>query len=136
MLASDITRMCQRSPIARDYDPETGRWTSKDPVRFDADGTNLYVYVDDNPTSIIDPFGESPAPAPPCQPPPPDPPTPPQPCDPTVQSCPDSWAPDKKCKSCLCERAGGGGTFPMGKNVPESKCMKNCADQNATHICK
>ena len=31
---------------ARDYDPEIGRWTNKDPIRFDGDGTNLYGYVD------------------------------------------------------------------------------------------
>jgi RHS repeat-associated protein len=30
---------------ARDYDPETGRWTSKDPIRFDGGQTNLYVYA-------------------------------------------------------------------------------------------
>lgn len=31
---------------ARDYDPETGRWTSKDPIRFNGDGVNLFGYVD------------------------------------------------------------------------------------------
>ena len=30
---------------ARDYDPQTGRWTTKDPIRFEGDGTNLYGYV-------------------------------------------------------------------------------------------
>ena len=27
---------------ARDYDAETGRWTAKDPIRFDGADTNLY----------------------------------------------------------------------------------------------
>jgi RHS repeat-associated protein len=30
---------------ARDYDAEVGRWTAKDPVGFEGDGSNLYVYV-------------------------------------------------------------------------------------------
>nr|WP_249218388.1 RHS repeat-associated core domain-containing protein [Nitrospina sp. Nb-3] len=31
---------------ARDYDPETGRWTIKDPIRFEGGDSNLYGYVD------------------------------------------------------------------------------------------
>lgn len=31
---------------ARDYDPETGRWTSKDPIRFDASAPNLLGHAD------------------------------------------------------------------------------------------
>jgi hypothetical protein len=119
--------------VARDCDPETGRWTSKDPLRFVASGTNFYVYVEGEPTNIIDPSGEDPAPAPPCQPPNPPPPTPPQPCDPTIQSCPDSWGPDKKCKSCLCVRADGS-KFPM-KSKYESQCSKRCSDQGANYEC-
>lgn len=42
---------------ARDYDPEIGRWTIKDPVRFDGDGTNLYSYVLNDPINFFDPFG-------------------------------------------------------------------------------
>lgn len=30
---------------ARDYDPEVGRWTSKDPILFDGGSPNLYSYV-------------------------------------------------------------------------------------------
>ncbi|MCM2352177.1 MAG: RHS repeat-associated core domain-containing protein [Pseudobdellovibrio sp.] len=44
---------------ARDYDPTIGRWTTKDPVEFDSGDTNLYAYVSGNPTSMIDPDGES-----------------------------------------------------------------------------
>jgi len=42
---------------ARDYDPETGRWTAKDRVRIQGDGTNLYEYVGGNPVSFVDPLG-------------------------------------------------------------------------------
>jgi RHS repeat-associated protein len=42
---------------ARDYDSETGRWTSKDPLRFQGDDTNLYTYVQGNPLTSIDPYG-------------------------------------------------------------------------------
>jgi RHS repeat-associated protein len=41
---------------ARDYDPETGRWTVKDPVGFKA-GVNLYQYVDADPVNLTDPSG-------------------------------------------------------------------------------
>ncbi len=42
---------------ARDYDPEIGRWTSKDPIRFAGGDTNLYAYVGNQPTTTIDPTG-------------------------------------------------------------------------------
>jgi len=61
---------------ARDYDPETGRWTSKDPIRFDGDGPNLYGYTDsvgkglvqtnfygytaNDPVNFVDPEGLTP----------------------------------------------------------------------------
>ena len=41
---------------ARDYDPQTGRWTNKDPIRF-AGGLNLYAYVDNDPVNWRDPSG-------------------------------------------------------------------------------
>ncbi|MBK8939519.1 MAG: RHS repeat-associated core domain-containing protein [Polyangiaceae bacterium] len=41
---------------ARDYDAETGRWTAKDPIRFDG-GDNLYAYVGNSPTHWKDPRG-------------------------------------------------------------------------------
>ncbi|MBI3071808.1 MAG: hypothetical protein HYY84_06720 [Deltaproteobacteria bacterium] len=43
---------------ARDYDAETGRWTTKDPIRFEGDDTNLYGYVVNDPVNWIDPGGE------------------------------------------------------------------------------
>jgi RHS repeat-associated protein len=41
---------------ARDYDAEVGRWTAKDPIGLGA-GTNLFVYVRNDPISAKDPFG-------------------------------------------------------------------------------
>lgn len=43
---------------ARDYDPETGRWTSKDPILFNGADTNLYGYVLQDPINKIDPDGQ------------------------------------------------------------------------------
>ena len=42
---------------ARDYNPSTGRWTAKDPIRFAGGDTNLYGYVLDDPVNRIDPKG-------------------------------------------------------------------------------
>ena len=42
---------------ARDYDPTTGRWTSKDPIRFNGGDTNLYGYVLNDPVNFFDPAG-------------------------------------------------------------------------------
>jgi RHS repeat-associated protein len=42
---------------ARDYDPQTGRWTAKDPILFEAGNTNLYGYVLNDPLNLIDPLG-------------------------------------------------------------------------------
>ncbi|WP_373998324.1 RHS repeat domain-containing protein [Bdellovibrio bacteriovorus] len=40
---------------ARDYDPEIGRWTSKDPILFAGGDTNLYGYVIQDPVNLTDP---------------------------------------------------------------------------------
>jgi RHS repeat-associated protein len=42
---------------ARDYDPETGRWTSRDPIGFSGGDTNLYGYAYGDPVNVIDPDG-------------------------------------------------------------------------------
>ncbi len=42
---------------ARDYDPEIGRWTAKDPLRFRGGDTNLYAYVLNDPINLTDPTG-------------------------------------------------------------------------------
>ena len=41
----------------RDYDPETGRWTAKDPIGFAGGDSNLFRYVGNNPVRWIDPLG-------------------------------------------------------------------------------
>ena len=40
----------------RAYDPDLGRWLSRDPIAENA-GTNLYRYVRNNPTGLVDPKG-------------------------------------------------------------------------------
>lgn len=42
---------------ARDYDPEVGRWTAKDPILFSAEEPNLYGYVMEDPVNFLDPAG-------------------------------------------------------------------------------
>jgi len=42
---------------ARDYDPEPGRWTSKDPIGFGSGQVNLYAYVNSDPVNHRDPLG-------------------------------------------------------------------------------
>ena len=39
---------------ARDYDAQTGRWTSKDPILFEGGDTNLYGYVLGDPVNLVD----------------------------------------------------------------------------------
>ena len=41
----------------RDYDPEVGRWTAKDPIGFAGGDTYLYGYTLNNPINLIDPWG-------------------------------------------------------------------------------
>lgn len=41
----------------RDYDPAAGRWTARDPILFNGQQGNLYVYVGNNPVNLRDPSG-------------------------------------------------------------------------------
>lgn len=43
---------------ARDYDPNLGRWTSKDPSGMNGGQTNFYVYVGNDPVNHGDPNGK------------------------------------------------------------------------------
>jgi len=45
---------------ARDYDPETGRWTAKDPTLFAGGDTNLYAYAAGDPVNAVDRDGLAP----------------------------------------------------------------------------
>ncbi|MCD4780599.1 MAG: hypothetical protein K8S27_08660 [Candidatus Omnitrophica bacterium] len=42
---------------ARDYDPDVGRWTAKDPIFFYGGDVDLYGYVFNNPVNWFDPNG-------------------------------------------------------------------------------
>jgi RHS repeat-associated protein len=42
---------------ARYYDPATGRWLQQDPIGFLAGDPNLYRFVGNDPTNVIDPSG-------------------------------------------------------------------------------
>jgi RHS repeat-associated protein len=42
---------------ARDYDSQSGRWITKDPISFAGGDTNLYSYVLADPVNGIDPIG-------------------------------------------------------------------------------
>jgi RHS repeat-associated protein len=42
---------------ARDYDAQTNRWTTKDPIRFDGRDGNLYAYCRGDPVNRTDPAG-------------------------------------------------------------------------------
>jgi RHS repeat-associated protein len=42
---------------ARDYDAETGRWLTRDPIGFAAGDANLFAYVGGDPVNSVDPTG-------------------------------------------------------------------------------
>ncbi|GAB7078892.1 RHS repeat domain-containing protein [Megalodesulfovibrio paquesii] len=48
----------------RDYGPEVGRWTSKDPIGFDSDDANIFRYCFADPVNLNDPLGQTAAAAP------------------------------------------------------------------------
>ncbi len=41
----------------RDYDPDTGRWTAKDPILFAGGDTDMYGYCVNDPINFADPDG-------------------------------------------------------------------------------
>ncbi|WP_428737715.1 RHS repeat-associated core domain-containing protein [Sulfurimonas sp.] len=41
----------------REYDPYTGKWTTKDPIDFSGGDSNLYGYVLQDPVNLVDPEG-------------------------------------------------------------------------------
>jgi RHS repeat-associated protein len=41
----------------RDYDPDVGRWTAKDPIMFAGGDTDLYGYCLSDPVNLVDPDG-------------------------------------------------------------------------------
>jgi RHS repeat-associated protein len=43
----------------RDYDPDIGRWTAKDPILFAGGDTDLYGYCLSDPVGFVDPYGLS-----------------------------------------------------------------------------
>ena len=47
---------------ARYYDSLAGRFLSEDPLRYDDGWANLYLYVTNRPTGLVDSFGLSPNP--------------------------------------------------------------------------
>jgi RHS repeat-associated protein len=46
----------------RDYDPETGRWTAKDPILFAGGDSDLYGYCLNDPVNLSDSGGKIPVP--------------------------------------------------------------------------
>ncbi|RYG49254.1 MAG: RHS repeat-associated core domain-containing protein, partial [Chitinophagaceae bacterium] len=42
---------------ARDYDPRSGRWMTKDPIGFDGGDSNLSAYCGNDPVNCADPSG-------------------------------------------------------------------------------
>ncbi len=41
----------------RDYDPDVGRWTAKDPILFAGGDTDLFGYCLNDPVNLVDPSG-------------------------------------------------------------------------------
>ncbi|PZD95350.1 hypothetical protein DNH61_12470 [Paenibacillus sambharensis] len=54
-LADEATKLVRFG--SRDYDPASGRWTARDPILYDSNQANLYVYVNNNPVQLRDPCG-------------------------------------------------------------------------------
>ena len=56
LLLTALTILAFTSAASAHYDPNIGRWMSRDPIGENG-GLNLYEYVGNNPTNQIDPLG-------------------------------------------------------------------------------
>lgn len=56
-LGRNRLRANPRIGLLRHYNPETGRWLSRDPIEENG-GAHLYAYVANNPVRWVDPTGE------------------------------------------------------------------------------
>lgn len=50
------------------FNPTLGRWMTEDPIDYEGGNVNLYGYVNNNPTNLVDPSGLEPPPATPNDP--------------------------------------------------------------------
>jgi RHS repeat-associated protein len=113
----------------RDYDASTGRWTSKDPIRFDGGDSDLFAYSGNDPVNSADPNGTKPpwnlGLFPPWYSPrPPEPP----PC--TNDTCP--CKPKDPSGGGSGSGGGGGGGGGDGGVGPLGRCLDNCFIQGGT----
>ena len=118
---------------ARDYDAETGRWTSKDPIKFDGGDPNLYGYVVADPVNGFYPLGQLPwwlTPCPVCML-----------VELTVALVPSPGtvllecaqkAPESKCGSCVCYGQGKGpnpkGSTDYSEGTPRPFTRESCQE--------
>jgi uncharacterized protein RhaS with RHS repeats len=104
-----------RALHARDYDPETGRWTTRDRLRLKG-GLNVFAYVDGNPVNRTDSMGLEPDDAPFCS-------DPKDKCqkdcsktrDKEVEQCKKTWGDAPQKDNCVADA-----------NTRESACRCDC----------
>ena len=52
------SKLASTKIVRRYYDPQLGRFTQEDPIRFNSGDFNLYRYAYNHPTGFTDPSGE------------------------------------------------------------------------------